>query len=80
VRPLSFHLFGLTIRLAFRKATDVSANLHNKVSKSTSTTEALLDVNDKSAVHSVRFLKEMHDRKEIEGKFLVYLDRFGRRS
>jgi hypothetical protein len=39
-----------------------------KVSKSTSTTEALLDVTDKSAVHATRFLKEMHDRKEIKGK------------
>jgi hypothetical protein len=39
-----------------------------KVSKSTLTTEALLDVTDKSAVHAARFLKEMHDRKEIKGK------------
>lgn len=30
--------------------------------------EALLDVTDKSAVHAARFLKEMHDWKEIEGK------------
>ena len=61
---------------------NVSANLHNKVSKSTSTPEALLDITDKSAVHVARFL-EMDDRKEIKGKtsgawLAVYLDRFGR--
>jgi hypothetical protein len=68
VCTLSLHLFDLTTRLTFRKATDVSANLHNKVSKSISITEALLDVTDKGAVHAARFLKEMHDQKEIEGK------------
>jgi hypothetical protein len=68
VCTLSLHLFGLTIRLTFRKVTDVSANLHNKVSKSTSITKVLLDVTDRGAVHAARFLKEMHGRKEIEGK------------
>jgi hypothetical protein len=31
----------------------------------------LLDVTDRGAVHAARFLKEMDDRKEIEGKLLV---------
>jgi len=30
--------------------------------------EALLDITDKSTVHAARFLKEIHDWKEIEGK------------
>ena len=58
----------LYLTLISREAADISANLHNKVTKGNYTAVRMHKVLTEYVAVAIKILKELHERKEVEGR------------